>query len=47
MVCAISGPGWGKQKTKKERVEWHEIKNGVFYLQEQSAQPPVARGHQR
>lgn len=38
------GPGWGKQKTKKERVEWHEIKNGVFYLQEQSAQTAGGRG---
>jgi hypothetical protein len=23
------GPGWGRKKTQKERVEWHEIKNGV------------------
>ena len=27
------GPGWGKRQTKKTRVEWHEIKVGVFYLQ--------------
>jgi hypothetical protein len=26
------GPGWGAKKTNKERVEWREIKNGVFYL---------------
>src|SRR5258708_4049549 len=38
------GPGWGKPRTKKERVEWHEIKNGVFYLQEQSAQTAGGRG---
>lgn len=38
------GPGWGKQRTQKERVEWHEIKNGVFYLQEQSAQSAGGRG---
>ena len=31
------GPGWGKKKTKQERVEWHEVKTGVFYLQEQAA----------
>ena len=31
------GPGWGKQKTVKPRVEWHELKTGVFYLQEQAA----------
>lgn len=31
------GPGWGKRKTQKPRVEWHEWKTGVFYLQEQAA----------
>jgi hypothetical protein len=30
------GPGWGKKKTKQERVEWHELKTGVFYRQEQA-----------
>lgn len=30
------GPGWGKKRTKKKRVEWHELKTGVFYLQEQA-----------
>ena len=30
------GPGWGKKKTKKERVEWHELKTGVFYRQEEA-----------
>ena len=38
------GPGWGKKKTKKERVEWHEIKNGVFYLQEQAGHTEGGRG---
>lgn len=38
------GPGWGKKRTKKARVEWHEIKTGVFYLQEQSAQTQSGRG---
>jgi hypothetical protein len=38
------GPGWGKKRTKKKRIEWHEIKTGVFYLQEQSAQTQGARG---
>src|SRR6266571_92319 len=38
------GPGWGKKTTKKERVEWHEIKNGVFYLHEQSGQTQGGRG---
>lgn len=32
------GPGWGKKRTKKKRVEWHELKVGVFYFIEQSAQ---------
>jgi hypothetical protein len=30
------GPGWGKKKTRQSRVEWHELKTGVFYLQEQA-----------
>ena len=38
------GPGWGKKKTKQERVEWHEIKNGVFYLHEQAARTEGGRG---
>ena len=32
------GPGWGKKKTKKKRVEWHELKMGVFYLIEQATE---------
>ena len=31
------GPGWGKKKTQKKRVEWHEVKTGVFYWHDQSA----------
>jgi len=31
------GAGWGKKKTQKPRVEWHELKTGVFYLQEHAA----------
>jgi hypothetical protein len=38
------GPGWGKKRTKKDRVEWHEIKNGVFYLHEQAGQTEGERG---
>jgi hypothetical protein len=37
------GPGWGKKKTKKDRVEWHEIKNGVFYLHEQAGRTEGGR----
>jgi hypothetical protein len=38
------GPGWGKKRTKKERVEWHEIQNGVFYLHEQAGRTAGGRG---
>lgn len=38
------GPGWGKKKTKKKRVEWHELKTGVFYLQEQAGKTAGGRG---
>jgi hypothetical protein len=38
------GPGWGKKKTKKKRVEWHELKTGVFYLQEQAGRTQSDRG---
>ena len=31
------GEGWGKKKTPKARVEWHEQKVGVFYRHEQNA----------
>jgi hypothetical protein len=38
------GPGWGKPRTKQERVEWHEIKDGVFYLHEQAGRTAGGRG---
>ena len=38
------GPGFGKKKTKKKRVEWHEVKMGVFYLQEQAGRTEGGRG---
>lgn len=38
------GEGWGRKKTSKPRVEWHEMKTGVFYLQEQAAQTEGGRG---
>jgi hypothetical protein len=34
------GPGWGKQKTQKPRVAWHEAKLGVFYRHEQAVSEP-------
>lgn len=38
------GPGWGKPHSKKAHVQWHELKTGLFYLQEQSAQSQAGRG---
>jgi hypothetical protein len=38
------GPGFGKKRTKKKRVEWHEVKVGVFYFQEQAARTAGDRG---
>lgn len=38
------GPGWGKKRTKKKRIEWHELKTGVFYLQEQAGRSEGGRG---
>lgn len=38
------GPGWGCQKTRQARVEWHEWKTGVYYRQEQAAQSASGRG---
>src|SRR5690242_5734548 len=38
------GPGWGKPHSKKAHVEWHELKTGLFYLHEQSAQTQAGRG---
>jgi hypothetical protein len=38
------GDGWGKRKTSKPRVEWHELKTGVFYRHEQSAPTRNGRG---
>jgi hypothetical protein len=38
------GPGWGKKRTQKPRVEWHEWKTGVFYRHEQSGVTAGGRG---
>jgi hypothetical protein len=34
------GPGWGKARTREPRVEWHELKLGVFYRHEQAVGEP-------
>lgn len=38
------GPGWGRKKTQKPRVEWHELKLGMYYREEQAAQTVGGRG---
>lgn len=38
------GPGWGKKKTKENRVEWHEWKTGIAYALEQSGVTAGGRG---
>jgi hypothetical protein len=43
-LARYRGPGWGKKKTQEKRVEWHEIKTGLFYLQEQASRKPNGRG---
>lgn len=43
-MARFRGPGWGKKKTQKERVEWHEIKTGVFYRHEQLGRTESGRG---
>ena len=38
------GTGWGKARPAAPRVEWHELKLGVCYRHEQSAQTAGGRG---
>ena len=38
------GPGWGRKRTVQSRVEYHELKMGVYYLHEQSAPSQSGRG---
>lgn len=38
------GAGWGKKRTGQDRVEWHEIKTGIYYQHEQQAQTESGRG---
>lgn len=43
-MARFRGEGWGRKRTQKPRVEWHEIKTGVFYRAEQLAQADNGRG---
>jgi len=38
------GPGWGAKKTQPNRVEWHEMKMGVYYPLEQAVVKESGRG---
>jgi len=38
------GPGWGRKRTNKPRVEWHELKTGVAYRHDQAGQTAGGRG---
>jgi hypothetical protein len=38
------GPGWGMKKTQQNRVEWHEMKMGVYYQLEPAAVKESGRG---
>lgn len=43
-MARFRGEGWGRQRTQKTRVAWHEIKTGVFYRAEQLAKAGNGRG---
>lgn len=43
-MARFRGPGWGKKKTKQDRVDWHEIKTGIYYQHEQLAHTESGRG---
>lgn len=38
------GPGWGARKTQQNRVEWHEMKLGVYHAIEQLGRKENGRG---
>ncbi|HEY3854084.1 MAG TPA: hypothetical protein VGO67_06800 [Verrucomicrobiae bacterium] len=38
------GPGWGAKKTRQNRVEWHEMKMGVYYQLERAVVKENGRG---
>ena len=43
-LVRFRGSGWGREKTPEPRVEWHEMKTGIFYRQEQASQNESGRG---
>jgi hypothetical protein len=43
-LLRFRGEGWGAKAPAQPRVEWHELKLGVFYREEQAAQSAGGRG---
>jgi hypothetical protein len=44
-MARFRGEGWGQEReTEQKRVEWHEIKNGLFYRLEQAGRTAGDRG---
>jgi hypothetical protein len=43
-LARFRGPGWGQENTSEPHVEWHEMKTGVFYRQEQASVSAGGRG---
>lgn len=43
-LLRFRGPGWGRTRPASPPVEWHELKLGVFYREEQAAQTAGGRG---
>ena len=43
-LLRFRGPGWGRARPTQARVEWHELKLGVFYREEQAAETAGGRG---
>lgn len=43
-LVRFRGVGWGQGKTTEPHVEWHELKTGVFYRQDQARVNESGRG---
>jgi hypothetical protein len=43
-LLRFRGPGWGRTRPEEPRVEWHELKMGVFSREEHAAQTKGSHG---
>ena len=43
-LVRFRGPDWGQESANQPRVEWHEMKTGVYYRQDQASENPNGRG---